>query len=143
MSASSPEGPGSCWSIDIIGRQNLIKTAVPTVAHGKDFDHVRVLCGRARHTPSPNHWRSAGCRPSPARDPVAGEVTNAERAAARGTLVNLGRLRVDHAHVVARMALEMRTCVGRQEFNGKRLRFRIGMNSGLVVAGVIGRKKFI
>jgi guanylate cyclase len=54
------------------------------------------------------------------------------------------RARPDHAQALARMALEMRTfiqsnpvCVERQ------LNFRIGINSGPVVAGVIGRKKFI
>jgi adenylate cyclase len=54
------------------------------------------------------------------------------------------RPRTDHAQALARMALEMRTyvltnpaCVERQ------INFRIGINSGPVVAGVIGRKKFI
>jgi len=54
------------------------------------------------------------------------------------------RPRPDHAQALARMALEMRTyvltnpaCVERQ------INFRIGINSGPVVAGVIGRKKFI
>jgi len=53
------------------------------------------------------------------------------------------RPRPDHAHVLTRMALEMREYVGRREFLGKRLTFRIGINSGPVVAGVIGRKKFL
>ncbi len=53
------------------------------------------------------------------------------------------RPRPDHAHVLARMALDIRECVNGREFHGKRLRFRIGINSGPVVAGVIGRKKFI
>jgi adenylate cyclase len=54
------------------------------------------------------------------------------------------RPRPDHAQALARMALEMRdyvltnqACVSRQ------ISFRIGINSGPVVAGVIGRKKFI
>jgi guanylate cyclase len=54
------------------------------------------------------------------------------------------RPRPDHAHALARMALDMcayihsnPVCVSR------RLDFRIGINSGPVVAGVIGRKKFI
>ncbi|MET0530862.1 MAG: adenylate/guanylate cyclase domain-containing protein, partial [Microvirga sp.] len=53
------------------------------------------------------------------------------------------RRRVDHAHALARLALDMQACVAEREFCGKRLTFRIGMNSGPVVAGVIGRKKFI
>ncbi len=53
------------------------------------------------------------------------------------------RPRADHAHALARMALDMQACVAEREFRGKRLTFRIGMNSGPVVAGIIGRKKFI
>ena len=53
------------------------------------------------------------------------------------------RPRADHAQVLASMALEMRDYVSHSEFCGRRLTFRIGLNSGPVVAGVIGRKKFI
>ncbi|MDP6342895.1 MAG: adenylate/guanylate cyclase domain-containing protein, partial [Alphaproteobacteria bacterium] len=53
------------------------------------------------------------------------------------------RPRADHAQVLARMALEMQDYVDRHEFQGRKLAFRIGLNSGPVVAGVIGRKKFI
>ncbi|MCJ2049494.1 adenylate/guanylate cyclase domain-containing protein [Methylobacterium sp. J-070] len=53
------------------------------------------------------------------------------------------RQRADHAHALARFALDMQACVAAREFHGRRLTFRIGMNSGPVVAGVIGRKKFI
>ena len=49
----------------------------------------------------------------------------------------------DHAQVLLRMALEMRDYVGRHEFKGRKLTFRMGINSGPVVAGVIGHKKFI
>jgi adenylate cyclase len=51
--------------------------------------------------------------------------------------------RADHAQVLTRMALDMRDYVTEHEFRGKKLNFRIGVNSGPVVAGVIGRKKFI
>ena len=54
------------------------------------------------------------------------------------------RARPDHAHVLVRMALEMRDYVRDHAFrDGRRVDFRIGINSGPVVAGVIGRKKFI
>jgi len=53
------------------------------------------------------------------------------------------RPRPDHAQVLARMALQMQDYVARHEVQGRRLAFRIGLNSGPVVAGVIGRKKFI
>ena len=53
-------------------------------------------------------------------------------------------LRPDHPEFVARMALEMRETVHAiNERNGWGLRLRIGMNTGPVVAGVIGLKKFI
>jgi len=51
--------------------------------------------------------------------------------------------RPDHAEAVAEMALEMLAEV--QDLNqdsGIRLRVRLGLNAGPVVAGVIGRKKF-
>ncbi|MCZ6845392.1 MAG: adenylate/guanylate cyclase domain-containing protein, partial [Alphaproteobacteria bacterium] len=53
------------------------------------------------------------------------------------------RPRADHAQVLTRMALEMRDYVSQHEIQGRKLTFRIGLNSGPVVAGVIGRKKFI
>ncbi len=53
------------------------------------------------------------------------------------------RPRADHAKVLTRMALEMLDYVKRHEIHGRNLTFRIGLNSGPVVAGVIGRKKFI
>ncbi|OGP53180.1 MAG: hypothetical protein A2W66_00735 [Deltaproteobacteria bacterium RIFCSPLOWO2_02_56_12] len=49
-----------------------------------------------------------------------------------------------HAEVIAEMALDM--CKALDEFNQERgpsLQIRVGMNSGPVVAGVIGTKKFI
>ena len=51
--------------------------------------------------------------------------------------------RTDHAQALAGMALEMVSHLG-QDRDGQdvKLRFRLGMNSGPVVAGVIGRRKF-
>jgi len=55
----------------------------------------------------------------------------------------LPRARVDHAQAVARLALEMTAYVASLPPAGnRRLAFRIGINSGPVTAGVIGRKKF-
>lgn len=51
--------------------------------------------------------------------------------------------RDDHAAAVAEMALEMIEDVARiNEKNERQISIRIGINSGPVVAGVIGRKKF-
>jgi adenylate cyclase len=49
----------------------------------------------------------------------------------------------DHACLLASLALDIQEYVSQREFYGQRLAFRIGINSGPVVAGVIGRKKFI
>jgi guanylate cyclase len=53
------------------------------------------------------------------------------------------RQRDDHAHALARLALEMASLCSIRDFQGRSLHFRIGINSGPVVAGVIGRRKFI
>jgi adenylate cyclase len=54
------------------------------------------------------------------------------------------RPRPDHPQALARMALDMRTYIQTNPAClNRRLNFRIGINSGPVVAGVIGRKKFI
>ena len=51
--------------------------------------------------------------------------------------------RDDHAGVLADLALEMQEYVHQREIKGKELTFRIGINSGPLIAGVIGRKIFI
>jgi guanylate cyclase len=53
------------------------------------------------------------------------------------------RPRADHAQALVNFALDMQDEIGRRTFGGRRLAFRIGINSGPVVAGVIGRRKFI
>lgn len=51
--------------------------------------------------------------------------------------------RPDHAQALARVALDMREYLhNRPPSYGRRIDFRIGLNSGPVVAGVIGRRKF-
>jgi len=52
------------------------------------------------------------------------------------------RRRLDHALVLTQLALDIRDYVSQHEFHGHFLKFRIGLNSGSVVAGVIGQKKF-
>jgi adenylate cyclase len=52
------------------------------------------------------------------------------------------RGRPDHAKAIVRLAIDMREAVAQRKFGGQQLAFRIGINSGPVVAGVIGRKKF-
>jgi class 3 adenylate cyclase/CHASE3 domain sensor protein len=53
------------------------------------------------------------------------------------------RPRQDHAQVITCLALDMQEIVRESDYFGRKLTFRIGINSGPVVAGVIGRKKFI
>jgi len=54
------------------------------------------------------------------------------------------RGRPDHAQALVGMALEMLDYVSSHTFqNGHQLSFRIGINSGSMVAGVIGRRKFV
>jgi adenylate cyclase len=53
--------------------------------------------------------------------------------------------RSDHAHALARLAFEMRECAKTclPEGTEHALRLRIGISSGPVVAGVIGRRRFL
>lgn len=52
--------------------------------------------------------------------------------------------RPDHAQALVRMAIEMRDFIATHRFrNGHHLSFRIGINSGPVVGGVIGKRKFV
>jgi adenylate cyclase len=54
------------------------------------------------------------------------------------------RRRADHAQAMARLALDMCTCVDELRTAGEdRINFRIGMNSGPCVGGVIGLRKFV
>ena len=55
------------------------------------------------------------------------------------------RQRADHAQALAYLALEMRECARTclQDGDGSDLRLRIGISSGPVVAGVIGRRRFL
>ena len=53
------------------------------------------------------------------------------------------RSRIDHAVALANMALEMNAYIYARPSDGRTpIQFRIGMNTGPVVAGVIGQKKF-
>ena len=52
------------------------------------------------------------------------------------------RPRPDHAEAIADLALRMRDHVATNPVDGRRLSFRIGVNSGPVTAGIIGTHKF-
>ncbi len=50
--------------------------------------------------------------------------------------------RDDHAEAIAELALRIRDYMASNDFDGHRLELRIGINSGPVVAGIIGTHKF-
>jgi guanylate cyclase len=50
--------------------------------------------------------------------------------------------RADHAAAIAELGLRIRDHVATHDFDGHRLTLRIGINSGPVVAGIIGTHKF-
>ena len=52
------------------------------------------------------------------------------------------RPRSDHARAIADLALRMRDHVATNPVDGRRLRFRIGIDSGPITAGIIGTHKF-
>ena len=55
----------------------------------------------------------------------------------------LPKPRGDHAEVIAKMALDMQGSIAQfNEETGRDFKLRIGINSGAVVAGVIGIRKF-
>jgi class 3 adenylate cyclase len=50
--------------------------------------------------------------------------------------------RRDHAEAFTDLALKLRDQVATKEFEGRRIRLRIGINFGPVLAGIIGTHKF-
>jgi guanylate cyclase len=50
--------------------------------------------------------------------------------------------RPDHAHAIAELALRIRDHTENNHFDGHDIRLRIGINSGPVVAGIVGTHKF-
>ena len=50
--------------------------------------------------------------------------------------------RADHAEALCDLALEMRDHARSRAYGGRQIEFRIGINSGPVVAGIIGTRKF-
>jgi guanylate cyclase len=52
------------------------------------------------------------------------------------------RPRPDHAHAIADLALRVQDHCAQHQFDGHDLQLRIGINSGPVVAGIVGTHKF-
>ena len=57
-------------------------------------------------------------------------------------VAGLPQARSDHAEALAQFALELRAAGARESFGGEPLMLRIGIHSGPIVAGVIGKKRF-
>ena len=48
----------------------------------------------------------------------------------------------NHAHAIATLGLRMRDHVATHQYAGREIQLRIGINSGPVVAGIVGTHKF-
>ncbi len=57
-------------------------------------------------------------------------------------VAGLPTARSDHAKALTRYAVELRKAVKRERFAGEPIRLRIGIHSGPIVAGVIGKRRF-
>ncbi|WP_139032271.1 adenylate/guanylate cyclase domain-containing protein, partial [Mesorhizobium amorphae] len=57
-------------------------------------------------------------------------------------VAGLPTARSDHAEALAHYALELRKAGKRERFAGEPLGLRIGIHSGPIVAGVIGKRRF-
>jgi class 3 adenylate cyclase len=51
--------------------------------------------------------------------------------------------RPDHATAICAFALRLQELMHEREFGGRRLQFRVGINSGPVIAGIVGQKRFL
>jgi len=51
--------------------------------------------------------------------------------------------RPDHATAICAFALRLQELMQEREFGGRRLQFRVGINSGPVIAGIVGQKRFL
>ncbi|MDX8454341.1 adenylate/guanylate cyclase domain-containing protein [Mesorhizobium sp. VK9D] len=58
-------------------------------------------------------------------------------------VAGLPTARPDHAQALAHYALELREAARRERFAGEPLSLRIGIHSGPIVAGVIGKRRFV